>query len=143
MIRSLLFSAAVCIAASTAQAEHLGCTPAGSVKWWQGTPTATLFDGEEEFGPIVFGIDMETGRYLEHLVGGRAGISGGGTIEVIDAGDATGRRDFVGRDHRSYFRIAIWNDPMSFIRVHDEGDVEIGTCVATADGLDFYFRPAQ
>jgi hypothetical protein len=109
------------IAASQAQAKYLGCTPDGSVEWREGTPAAFAFDPEEEFGPVLFGIDLESGKYLEHLVGGRAGISGGGTVEIIEPGDIAARDDFIGRDRHSYFRIMIWRDPMSFIRIHDDG----------------------
>lgn len=125
------------LAASPAYARHLGCTPNGSVEWWEGKPVSTLFDGMDEFGPVVFGINLETGRYLEHLVGGRAGISGGGTAEIIDPGDVTARDDFIARDHHSYFRIMVWRDPMSFVRLHDDGTVDVGTCVEASELGDF------
>ena len=99
------------------------------------------FDREEEFGPILFGIDLESGEYLEHLVGGRAGISGGGTAEIVDRGDMTSRDDFIGRDRHSYFRIRIWSEPMSFVRIHDDGHVDVGACIETTELMDFARRP--
>ena len=127
----------------SAQAESLGCTPAASVSWREGIPSIHDYP-EAEFGPVVFGLDLETGRYEEHLIGGRAGVSGGGTLEIIEAAEAGRHQDFVGvdREDGSLFRISLADGNIAFIRTHRSGEVDIGTCVpgGVRDAVEGYPR---
>jgi hypothetical protein len=129
VIKLLLPVLVVVCCASGAQAESIGCTPAATVEWRDGKVVTHDYT-DAEFGPTVFGLNLENGQYLEHLVGGRAGVTGGGTLDVIVAPDSSGRQNYVGvdREDGGMFRIDLVAEPMSFVRTHASGEVDIGTC---------------
>lgn len=115
---------------TSAMASTVTCVPASSVLWHDGFAVADAYDDVYDFGPTVFALDLLSGEYLDHLIGGRAGTTGGGTLTIIAPGDATGRIDFVGidLDEGTLFRIILWKDGMPFVRTHRSGEVDVGTC---------------
>jgi len=136
---TLLGLAASILLASPSLAASVACTPTGYVRWGEGLPVAIAVTGsDEEFGPIVFALDLETGDFVEHLIGGRAGISGGGEMTILAKGDTVGRVDFVVVENgrHSYLRIMLWRDNMPFVRIHQDGSVDAGTCVMASSHHD-------
>jgi hypothetical protein len=121
---------ALALAATPALAESVGCTPVSTIRWDAGAPVEHRYSRDEEFGPTIFGLDLETGEYREHIVGGRAGTSGGGRLEILSTVSAGSRDDFVAIDSEdgSHFRIRLAADPVAFMRTHASGEIDIGTC---------------
>ena len=72
------------------------------------------------------------------MIGGRAGISGGGEMAILAKGDTVGRVDFVAVENgrHSYLRIMLWRDNMPFVRIHQDGSVDAGTCVMASSHHD-------
>lgn len=111
-------------------AQTVGCTPIATIRWETGAPVEHRYEGEE-FGPTVFGLDMAKGEYWEHLVGGRAGVSGDGRLDIVPTVNSGSRDEFVGidREDGALFRIRRAANPIALIRTHASGEIDIGTCV--------------
>jgi hypothetical protein len=120
---------AIC-AAAPALAESVGCTPVATVRWDSGAPVEHRYDGAE-FGPTLFGLDLATGKYWEHMVGSRAGVSGGGTLDIVPTVNASSHADFVGidREDGSHLSVRFEDGRIAFMRTQASGEIDIGTCL--------------